>query len=114
MGDMSFDKLVEEKIREAMAKGEFDNLPGKGKPVSLDEYFSTPEDIRITNSVLKNAGVVPEEVELLREVESLKERLPELRDEKQRAQLCGKINEGLLKYNLLIERRKRGQRSTKF
>ena len=44
---MSFEKLVEEKIREAMAEGEFDNLPGKGKPINLDAYFATPEDLRI-------------------------------------------------------------------
>jgi hypothetical protein len=111
--NMLFDKLVEEKIREAIANGEFDDLPGKGKPISLDEYFSTPEDIRMTNSVLKNAGVAPEEVGLLREVESLKVRLAESKDEEHRAELCGKISEGLLKYNLLMERRKRSLRSTK-
>jgi len=43
---MDFDKIAEEKIREAMERGEFDDLPGSGKPLQgLDSYFATPEDI---------------------------------------------------------------------
>jgi hypothetical protein len=44
---MSFDKNVESLIKEAQARGEFDNLPGKGKPIDLTEYFNTPEDVRV-------------------------------------------------------------------
>ncbi|MGH9826057.1 MAG: DUF1992 domain-containing protein, partial [Blastocatellia bacterium] len=53
---MSFEKLVEEKIREAIKSGEFDNLPCAGKPLSLDDYFSSPEELRLTYSALKGAG----------------------------------------------------------
>ena len=53
---MSFDRIVEAIIKEAMERGEFDDLPGKGKPIDLTEYFETPEDVRMANSVLKNAG----------------------------------------------------------
>ena len=49
---MFSEKLIEEIIREAMEKGEFDNLPGKGKPLDLDAYFATPEDVRLGYSVL--------------------------------------------------------------
>ena len=44
---MSFDKIVEALIKEAQARGEFDNLPGKGKPIDLTEYFEAPEEIRV-------------------------------------------------------------------
>ena len=44
---MTFDKIVEALIGEAQEGGEFDNLPGKGKPVELTSYFETPEDIRL-------------------------------------------------------------------
>ena len=39
---MSFKKNADEKIKEAIAKGEFENLRGKGKPLDLDAYFATP------------------------------------------------------------------------
>src|SRR5215510_8852812 len=68
---MFSEKLIEEIIREAMEKGEFDDLPGKGKPLDLDAYFATPEDVRLGYSVLKSAGCLPVEVELQNEIESL-------------------------------------------
>src|SRR5215813_4277554 len=81
---MFSEKLIEEKIREAMEKGEFDDLPGKGKPLDLDAYFATPEDVRLGYSVLKSAGCLPVEVELQNEVESLKARLAVCDDERER------------------------------
>ncbi|HEX9385323.1 MAG TPA: DUF1992 domain-containing protein, partial [Anaerolineales bacterium] len=65
---MTFDKIVEAIIKEAMERGEFDNLPGKGKPIDLTEYFETPEEVRMANSVLKNAGMTSREVDLLKEI----------------------------------------------
>ena len=62
---MNFQKTVDEKIEEAIAKGEFDNLPGKGKPLDLDAYFATPERLRMGYSILKSADIIPEEMELL-------------------------------------------------
>jgi hypothetical protein len=44
---MSLEKIVEEKLLEAINNGEFDNLEGAGKPLDLDEYFAAPEDIRV-------------------------------------------------------------------
>jgi hypothetical protein len=72
---MSFQKNVDEKIKEAIARGEFDNLPGKGKPLDLDAYFATPEHLRMGYSILKSADVIPEEMELLRQIEDLKKSL---------------------------------------
>ena len=68
---MPFSHIAEHRIREAIAQGEFQNLPGAGKPLSLEEYFSTPEDLRIAFSLLKNANCAPVEVELLNEVSNL-------------------------------------------
>jgi hypothetical protein len=53
-----FDKLVEQKIREAQEAGEFDDLEGEGRPVNLDAYFSTPEELRAGYALLKSAGVL--------------------------------------------------------
>jgi hypothetical protein len=49
---MAFDRIVEAIIKDAMERGEFDNLPGKGKPIDLTEYFDTPEEVRLANSLL--------------------------------------------------------------
>jgi len=65
---MSCHRNADEKIKEAIAKGEFDNLPGKGKPLDLDAYFATPEHLRMGYSILKSAGIIPEEVELLKQI----------------------------------------------
>lgn len=108
---MSFDKLVEEKIRAAMADGEFDNLPGKGKLLDLDAYFAAPEDMRLAFSMLKNAGFIPEQVDLLKEVDSLKAALDKSPSEDEKKLIKKKIDERMLRFNLLVESRKGRRRS---
>lgn len=101
---MSFDRLVEEKIREAMANGEFDNLAGSGKPLDLDAYFATPEDLRLGHSILKSAGFIPEEMALLKEVDSLKAALDKCSDEEERKRIRKKIDDKELSFKLMVER----------
>lgn len=104
---MNFDRLVEEKIREAIANGEFDNLSGKGKPIDLTAYFATPEDLRLGYSILKSAGVFPQEVELLKEIERLKEASQRCLSQDERDKLKREIDDKTLKFNLLFEHHKR-------
>ncbi len=109
---MDFEKIAEEKIREAMERGEFDDLPGSGKPLQgLDSYFATPEEVRLGYSVLKNAGVVPEEIALLKEIKTLKDRVVHCTEPEKRNRLNAQITELQLKYDLLMERyrKARGQ-----
>jgi len=58
-----------------MQEGEFDNLPGAGKPIDLDGYFKLPEHLRVAFSILKSANCVPAEVDLLHEIAALEQRL---------------------------------------
>lgn len=104
---MPSEKLVDKMIREAMAKGEFDNLPGSGQPIDLTEYFAAPEDVRLGHKLLKDANIIPEELELLREAEELKAELARCSTEDEKRQIRRAIDDRLLKYNLLIERQKR-------
>ncbi len=67
------EQIAEEKIREALERGEDKEIPGKGQPINLDAYFAAPEDWRMAFSVLRSANVVPEEVELLKEISRLRE-----------------------------------------
>lgn len=99
-----FDKLVEQKIREAQEAGEFDRLEGAGRPVNLEAYFATPAELRAGYAVLKNAGVLPEEAALLKEINGLAARLGATRDAPERERLRGEVTELKLKYDLLRER----------
>ena len=48
--------VAERKIQEAMAEGQFDNLPGRGRPQKLEDLSHLPEDMRLAYIVLKNSG----------------------------------------------------------
>ncbi len=89
-----------------MARGEFDNLPGAGKPLDLSAYFDTPEEVRLAHSILKNADVLPREAELLKEIAALREELELSSNEDKRKRLRKAIEERLLKYRLLVERKR--------
>ena len=106
---MAIEKFVEDQIKKAMAEGEFDNLPGKGKPIDLDAYFQTPEDLRICYSILKNGSFIPEEVQMLKDIEALREQLAASTDEAQKNQLRKIIDEKVLSFNLLMERARRNK-----
>ena len=107
---MSLDKIVEAIIKDAMERGEFDNLPGRGKPIDLTEYFEAPEDIRVAQSVLKNAGIKSPELELLKEIAELRQVLPAIVDEKKKQEIQKRIEEKQIEFSLMMERQKRGRR----
>ena len=110
---MSLDQIVEEIIRDAMARGEFDNLPGRGKPLDLDAYFALPEEQRLAYTLLKNAGYVPEEVDLLRGMKALKDQLAACSNEAERQALTRKIDRQMLKLNLLQEQKQHACRKAR-
>lgn len=103
---MSFDETIETLIKEAQARGEFDNLPGKGKPIDLTDYFNAPEEIRVAQSLLKNAGMVPVEIDLLKEIAALKESLKIANDDVKLNEIRKKLADKQLQFNLLVDRRK--------
>ncbi len=67
--------IAEERIREAMADGEFENLPGAGRPLADDYNPLMPSDLRMGYKILKNAGCIPPELELRKEIYGLAELL---------------------------------------
>jgi DnaJ family protein C protein 28 len=59
--------MVEDAIREAMARGDFDNLPGKGRPLQME---GNPQDDQfLAKKLLKDAGFVPAWLDLEREIQ---------------------------------------------
>ena len=104
---MSLESFIEQQIKKAIAEGEFDDLPGKGKPVDLKAYFDTPEDLRMAYSILKDANIIPEEMQLLKDIEALKAQLETCSDAQQKNQIEKAIREKRLTFNLLIENQRR-------
>jgi len=51
-----FSVLTERRIQEAMARGDFDNLSGAGKPLKIEGLFFLPRKLRAAYIVLKNSG----------------------------------------------------------
>ena len=68
---MGLDALVEARIERAIERGELSGLPGQGGPLPLDDDACVAPELRLAYRILKNAGYVPEEVELRREITSL-------------------------------------------
>ncbi len=108
---MSLDKIVEALIKEAQERGEFENLPGKGKPIDLTTYFETPEEIRLAQSVLKNAGMTSPEVQLLNEIAELRQLLSAVVDEQKKEEIQKKLQEKQIEFSLMMERQKKGRKS---
>jgi hypothetical protein len=65
------DRLADAHIDAAIERGEFDDLPGAGKPLPADEAAHVPEDLRAGYRLLKNAGYVPPEIETHRELREI-------------------------------------------
>lgn len=95
-----FQKIAEERIREAMEQGLFDDLPNKGKPLNLEDYSWVPEDLRIAYKILKNAGCIPPEMEIRKEIIDLKELLKTIDDDEERIKRIRELNFKLLKFNI--------------
>ncbi len=67
----ALDALIENRIRDAQSRGEFDDLPGAGRPLPDEDLAGVPEEMRVAVRVLKNAGCVPAEVEALRDLDAM-------------------------------------------
>ena len=67
----ALDDLIETRIRDAQSRGEFDDLPGAGRPLPDEDFSGVPEELRVAVRILKNAGCVPAEVEALRDLDAM-------------------------------------------
>ena len=92
-------RLAEERIRDAIQRGEFDNLPGLGKPLNLEDDRHIPEDLRLAYKVLKNADCLPPELELKKEISKAEELLSSMEDEGQKYRQLQKLNFLIMKLN---------------
>lgn len=96
-----FQRIAEQRIRQAIEDGEFDNLPGKGQPLRLEDDSHIPEDIRIPYKILKNANCLPPELELKKEILKLEDMLANMPDEKEKYLQMKRLNFMVMSLNML-------------
>ena len=99
-----FQILAEDKIKKAYQDGEFQALPGFGKPMQLEDLSGIPEDLRMAYKIMKNAGFSEEEGRLRQEMLGIEDLLKQC-EENERESLQKKLNEKLLRFNQLMAKR---------
>jgi hypothetical protein len=96
-----FQKIAEKRIKEAIDNGMLDNLPGSGKPLALEDDSHLPEDLRIVHTILKNAGFVPPEVAIRKEIATVEDLLEGMEDTKAKYRQLKKLNFLVTKLNMM-------------
>ncbi|MBA2176438.1 DUF1992 domain-containing protein [Halobacillus locisalis] len=103
---MSFDHLIEEKIKQSIERGDFDYLPGKGKPLPKDDLAHVPDELRNSYRILKNAHMLPEEMQVKKEIVEIEELIETIDDPLEKAACQKRLSEKRIRFDLLMERRK--------
>ena len=96
-----FTKIVEERIRKAQKKGEFDNLEGSGEPLDLLNDQTVAEELRLAYKILKNADCIPPELEIKKEIRQTEELLGCMTDTTEKYRAIKKLNYLIMKLNTL-------------
>jgi DnaJ homologue, subfamily C, member 28, conserved domain len=99
-----FWRIAEERILDAQQAGAFDDVPGKGKPLHLEDLSWVPEDLRIGYHILKNAHILPPEAELLKDIHTLEDLLKHVEDDGERRALAKSIQWKVIRLDMLKRR----------
>ena len=101
---MKFSDLAERQILKAQAEGQLDNLKGAGKPLTIEADGSAEA---IGFRIMAEAGVVPREIQLLKDVEEQTRILRETTGEEARKREMIKLNNLQLRLSIEQEARRR-------
>ena len=109
-----FQIISEDRIKKAYQNGEFDNLPGYGKPLKLEDLSGIPEELRMAYKLLKNAGYTQEESNIRQELMTIEDLIKKCDDPSEKANLQKRLNEKLLRFNQLMSKRGKQTNSSIF
>ena len=98
-----FSRIIEERIRMAQKKGEFDNLEGSGKPLNIEDDSHIAEDLRLAHKILKNANCLPPEIELKKEIRRTEDLLSGIKDTAEKYRALKKLNYLIMKLNAVSD-----------
>lgn len=96
-----FTRIVEERIRRAQKKGQFDNLEGSGEPLNLLNDQTVAEELRLAHKILKNADCLPPEIELKKEIRQTEDLLVAMSGTTEKYRAIKKLNFLIMKFNTL-------------
>ena len=105
---MSFQNSAHEKFEEAIARENSTIFLEKESLLIWDAYFATPKRLRMAYSILKSANIIPQEMELLREIEGLKKLLASSTPMEKNA-LRQQLSEKLTNLNMRMEHNRKAQ-----
>ena len=94
-----FEKIVEERILHAQKNGEFDDLPGSGKPLVFEDDVCVSGELSLAYKILKNADCLPPELELKKEITKTEELLSGMKETAEKYCLLKKLNFLIMKLN---------------
>ena len=98
-----FEKIVEERIRRAQKRGDFENLPGSGKPLTFQNSCFVPEELRLAFKILKNADCIPPELELKNQIKQTEDLLAGMEETSEKYRILKKLNFLIMKLNAMRE-----------
>ena len=96
-----FEKIIEDRIRSAQQKGEFENLEGAGKPLILDSDSHVDSELRLAYKMLKNADCLPTEIQLKKEIKRTEDLLSGMEKMAEKYRMLQKLNFLILKLNTM-------------
>ena len=103
---MDFSSIVsEDKIKRAIKDGEFEGLPGMGKPLKKDDAAHVPEHLRMAYRVMKNAGMTGDEGALKKELMTIDDLIAKCADEDERERLIERKTETRLRLDRLADKK---------
>jgi hypothetical protein len=102
-GGQSWESWVDRQIREARERGEFDNLPGAGKPLpDMDRPY---DELWWVRKKLKeeNLSFLPPALEVRKKLDQAREQIASARSERKVRQIVAGINERIREVNRFAE-----------
>nr|WP_096400387.1 DnaJ family domain-containing protein [Candidatus Desulfovibrio trichonymphae] len=81
-----------------------DNLPGRGRPLELEDMSHIPEELRMAYKILRNAACLPPEQKEGKEISRLTEMLDQCEDEQERVHQMQKLRFMTLKAQTRYQR----------
>ena len=87
-----FERIAEQRILDAISRGDLRDLPGEGRPLELDDDSLVPPEMRMAYRILKNAGYIPEEASLRRQIHDLERALDTGEHESERLKALRKLD----------------------
>jgi len=96
-----FQKIIEQRIKEAQERGDFDDLPGSHEPLQIEDDSLVPADLRLAYKILKNADCLPPELQLKKEIRQMEDLLESIPDEREKYRQMKRINYKIMQLNLM-------------